>query len=45
MPLLPFVLLAGLAVFPLTLLENLVIASPILSAQAIAGSLQWATLD
>lgn len=42
---LPFVLLAGLAVFPLTLLENLVIASPILIAQGIAGSLRWATLD
>lgn len=42
---LPFVLLAGLAIFPLTLLENIVIASPILIAQAIAGSLRWATLD
>lgn len=42
---LPFVLLAGLAIFPLTLLETLAIASPILIAQAIAGSLRWATLD
>lgn len=42
---LPFVLLAGLAIFPLTLLENLVIASPILFAQGIAGSLRWTTLD
>ncbi len=42
---LPFVLLAGLAIFPLTLLENVVIASPILIAQAIAGSMRWATLD
>lgn len=42
---LPFVLLAGLAIFPLTLLENLVIASPILIAQGVAGSLRWATLD
>lgn len=42
---LPFVLLAGLAIFPLTLLENLVIASPILVAQGIAGSMRWATLD
>lgn len=42
---LPFVLLAGLAIFPLTMLENLVIASPILIAQGIAGSLRWATLD
>lgn len=42
---LPFVLLAGLSVFPLTLLENLAIASPILIAQAVAGSLRWSTLD
>jgi diguanylate cyclase (GGDEF)-like protein len=42
---LPFVLLAGLAVFPLTLLENLIIASPILIAQGIAGSMRWTTLD
>lgn len=42
---LPFVLLAGLAVFPLTLLENLVIASPILVAQGVAGSLRWSSLD
>lgn len=42
---LPFVLLAGLSIFPLTLVENLVIASPILVAQGVAGSLRWATLD
>lgn len=42
---LPFVLLAGLAVFPLTLLENVVIASPILLAHAFAGSLNWSALD
>lgn len=42
---LPFVLLAGLAIFPLTLLESVVIASPILIAQAFAGSLRWTTLD
>ena len=42
---LPFVLLAGLAIFPLTLLENMVIASPILIAQGIGGSMRWATLD
>jgi diguanylate cyclase (GGDEF)-like protein len=42
---LPFVLLTGLSIFPLTLLENLVIASPILIAQGVAGSLRWATLD
>jgi diguanylate cyclase (GGDEF)-like protein len=42
---LPFVLLAGLSVFPLTLLENIAIASPILIAQGLAGSLRWSTLD
>lgn len=42
---LPFVLLAGLSIFPLTLLENLVIASPLLLAQIFAGSLRWASLD
>ncbi|WP_296448272.1 GGDEF domain-containing protein [Rhodoferax sp. UBA5149] len=42
---LPFVLLAGLAIFPLTLLESMLIASPILLAQGLAGSLNWATLD
>lgn len=42
---LPFVLLAGLAIFPLTLVEGLVIASPILLTQGIAGSLNLATLD
>lgn len=42
---LPFVLLAGLAIFPLTLLENLVIASPILIAQGLSISMRWSTLD
>jgi len=42
---LPFVLLAGLAVFPLTLVEGMIIASPILVTQGIAGSLNLATLD
>jgi len=42
---LPFVLLAGLAIFPLTLFEGLIIASPILLTQGIAGSLNLATLD
>lgn len=42
---LPFVLLAGLAIFPLTLVEGLIIASPILLTQGIAGSLNLATLD
>ena len=42
---LPFVLLAGLSIFPLTLLENLIFASPILIAQVIAGALRWETVD
>lgn len=42
---LPFVLLAGLAIFPLSFAENLLIASPILLAQALSGYMRWATLD
>lgn len=42
---LPFVLLAGLSIFPLTFLENLLIASPILFAQALSGYMRWSTLD
>jgi diguanylate cyclase (GGDEF)-like protein len=42
---LPFVLMAGLAIFPLTLLENLVMASVLLLAHALAGYLSWTTLN
>ncbi|MBI2306419.1 MAG: diguanylate cyclase [Rhodocyclales bacterium] len=42
---LPFVLLAGLAIFPLTFLENVLVASPILFAQALSGYMRWSTLD
>jgi diguanylate cyclase (GGDEF)-like protein len=42
---LPFVLLAGLSIFPLTLLENLIVASPILVAQATSGYLRWPAMD
>lgn len=42
---LPFILLAGLSIFPLTLLEGAVIASPILLTQAVAGILSWETLN
>jgi hypothetical protein len=42
---LPFVLLAGLSVFPLTLLESAVIATPILVGQLMAGYLSWPTMD
>jgi len=42
---LPFVLMAGLAIFPLTLLENLVLASVLLLAQVAVGYLSWSTLN
>lgn len=42
---LPFVLLAGLAIFPLTLAESALVASPILIAQAASGYMQWPALD
>ncbi|MBS1191394.1 MAG: diguanylate cyclase protein [Rhodocyclaceae bacterium] len=42
---LPFVLLAGLSIFPLTLAESLVMVSPMLVMQAMPGLLHWNTLD
>lgn len=42
---LPFVLLAGLSIFPLTLLESLMVASPILCAHLLSGYLNWPTLE
>jgi diguanylate cyclase (GGDEF)-like protein len=42
---LPFVLLAGLSIFPLTLAESLVVSSPILICQAVSGYLRWAAMD
>lgn len=42
---LPFVLLAGLSIFPLTMLESLLIASPILLAQGVSGYLSWPAMD
>lgn len=42
---LPFVLMAGLAIFPLTLLENLVLALVLLLAQLAVGYLSWSTLN
>ncbi|WP_407295917.1 GGDEF domain-containing protein [Stutzerimonas zhaodongensis] len=42
---LPFVLMAGLAIFPLTLLENLTMASVLLLAHGLAGYLSWTTLN
>lgn len=42
---LPFVLLAGLSVFPLTLLENLLFALPMLLAQAVSSIVSSTSLD
>lgn len=42
---LPFVLLAGMSVFPLTAIETLFVASPILIAQALSGFLSGPLLD
>jgi diguanylate cyclase (GGDEF)-like protein len=42
---LPFVLLAGLSIFPLTLAESVIVASPILICQAVSGYLRWAAMD
>lgn len=42
---LPVLLLASLAVFPLTLVEHLTLASVFLLAHALAGYLGWETLD
>lgn len=42
---LPFVLLAGFSIFPLTLAENLAFATPVLMAQGLSGLLRWHTLD
>lgn len=41
---LPFVLLAGLAVFPLTLCESMLLTSPMLLAHAFSGYLGWPTM-
>jgi diguanylate cyclase (GGDEF)-like protein len=42
---LPFVMLAGLSVFPLTLIECLVFAAPILLIQALTAVLGWHLFD
>src|SRR5262249_52226476 len=42
---LPFVLLAGFAIFPLTLLESAAFASPILIADGLAWLLRWQVID
>lgn len=43
--LLPFVLIAGLAVFPLALAESLALVGFFLLAYVLAGYLSWTTLD
>ncbi len=42
---LPFVLMAGLALFPLTLKENVLIAGLIIAAQLLVGYVRWTTLN
>ncbi|HEX5392541.1 MAG TPA: GGDEF domain-containing protein [Rhodocyclaceae bacterium] len=42
---LPFVLLAGLAIFPLAMVEVIAFASPILIAQIIAGIMSWSSMS
>lgn len=42
---LPFVLMAGLAIFPLSIAENALLASILLIAQGLAGYLNWSTLN
>ncbi len=42
---LPFLLMAGLSIFPLSVTENILLASVLLVAQGIAGYLNWTTLN
>lgn len=42
---LPFVLMAGLAIFPLTLKESMLVVSAIMTAQILAGYFNWSTLN
>lgn len=42
---LPFVLMAGLSIFPLTLVENVVFATPMLLAHGVAGVLAITSFD
>ena len=42
---LPFVLLAGLSIFPLTVVESMMVAGPILMAHLLSGYLDWPTLE
>jgi diguanylate cyclase (GGDEF)-like protein len=42
---LPFVMLAGLSIFPLTMLENIAFISPLMVMQLIAGAMRLPVLD
>lgn len=42
---LPFVMLAGLSIFPLTLIESLSFATPMLMMQVLAAALRWPIFD
>lgn len=42
---LPFAMLAGIAIFPLTVLECIVFAAPMLGAQALAAVINWNALE
>ena len=42
---LPFVMIAGLAIFPLTLVESLSFASPMLLASLVTATLRWQLID
>lgn len=42
---LPFVMVAGLSVFPLTAVEGIAFASPVLLAQVVSAVMQWERID
>lgn len=42
---LPFAMLAGIAIFPLTVVECMVFAAPMLGAQALAALINWNALE
>jgi len=42
---LPFAMLSGIAIFPLTVFECMLFAAPMLAAQAMAGLMKWNALE
>lgn len=42
---LPFVMLAGLSIFPLTLVESMSFSMPLVAMQVIAGLIHWPVVD